>query len=399
MRTTTRVTGATAVVAALALAVSACGGGSDQGNDSASGGGSKVASGAAVDLSGVCPATIVVQTDWNPEADHANLYQLLGPNPQINASKKSVTGDLMSGGKPTGVKMEIRAGGPAIGYQTVSAQLYQDKSITMGYVSTDEAIQFSGKLPTKAVFAENDKSPMMVMWDPKTYPDVSDIKSLVPELKSKGGVWRYFSGAAYMEYFLGVGMVSKDVIDGSYDGTPAAFVTDRGKSSQQGFASAEPYVYQHEVKAWGKPVKFSLLADNGWSPYPEPMAIRSGDETKLAPCLKKLVPIMQQGYADYFKDPSATNKLIVDLVNAYNNGWTYSEGVADYAVKQMKDLKIATDGANGYYGDMDAARIQDLMSKAIPVYQKSKGSSVKAGLKPTDLFTNAYLDKKISLGF
>ncbi len=30
-----------------------------------------------------------------------------------------------------------------------------------------------------------------------------------------------------------------------------------GKDMQQGFASAEPYVYQNEVSAWGKPVKFA----------------------------------------------------------------------------------------------------------------------------------------------
>ena len=111
-----------------------------------------------------------MQTDWNPEADHGHLYQMLGPNPQINTGQKSVTSDLYANGQPTGVKLEIRAGGPAIGYSTVSAEMYEDKSITLGYVSTDEAIEFSGKLPTTAVFAENNLSPFIVMWDPKTYP-------------------------------------------------------------------------------------------------------------------------------------------------------------------------------------------------------------------------------------
>jgi hypothetical protein len=395
MRTTYRIAGATALATALAIGVSACG--SD--DDSSSADSSPSAAAGAVNLADVCPATVVIQTDWNPEADHANVYSLLGPNPSVDADKKSVTGDLVAGGESTGIKVEIRAGGPAIGFQTASSQMYSDKSITMGYVSTDEAIQFSGKLPTVGVFAENDKSPMMAMWDPATYPDVTDIPSLSTALKGKGAVWRYFSGAAYMEYLTGSGQVDKSVLDSSYDGSPAAFVTDKGKAAQQGFATAEPYIYENEVAAWGKPVKTSLIADTGWAPYPETMSVRADDLESMTPCLKKLVPVMQADYADYFKDPSATNKFIVDLVSQYNNGWVYSEGVADFAVEQMKALKVATDGDNGYYGDQDSARIADLITKATPIYTAMKDNSVKDGLKPEDLFTNDFLDTKISLGF
>ena len=74
----------------------------------------------------MCPATVVVQTDWNPEADHGHVYQLLGPNPSIDASQKSVTSDLYANGRPTGVKLQVRAGGPAIGFSKVSAQMNQD---------------------------------------------------------------------------------------------------------------------------------------------------------------------------------------------------------------------------------------------------------------------------------
>jgi hypothetical protein len=45
-----------------------------------SGGGSSGAA-AGGDLSGVCPATISIQTDWNPEAEHGWLYQMIGPDP------------------------------------------------------------------------------------------------------------------------------------------------------------------------------------------------------------------------------------------------------------------------------------------------------------------------------
>jgi hypothetical protein len=380
---------------AAAAALTACSSSGSNG-DASSGSGKVTTASAAVNLSGICPATVVIQTDWNPQADHGHLYQLLGSNYSVDTSKKSVTGDLMSGGKSTGVKVEIRAGGPAIGYASVSSQMYQDKSITLGYVTTDEAVQNSAKLPTTAVMAENDISPQMIMWDPKTYPEVKTIKELGTALEKSGGVVRYFGGAAYMNYLIGHGILPKSVTDGSYDGTPAKFVVGKGKDAQQGFATAEPYIYKNEVSAWGKDVKFQLVNDTGYPIYPEAMSVRTGDLTTLSPCLKKLVPVLQQADVDYLKAPATTNKLIANLVTRYNNGWVYDEGVANYAVAEMKKLKIASNGDNSYIGDMDASRIQKIIDIDTPIY-KSSGTKLKADLKPSDIFTNEFIDKKIGL--
>lgn len=378
------------MAAASAALLAACSSGTSSGGPSS-------AAAVKTDLSKVCPATIVFQTDWNPEADHGQLYEMVGPNPTVDADKKIVTGDLYSQGAPTGVKIEIRSGGPAIGYQTVSSQLYSDKSITLGYISTDEAVQFSDKFPTTAVMAENDTSPQMIMWDPSVYPNVKTIKDLSAALKP-GATVRYFNGAAYMSYLTGAGILKPSQIDGSYDGTPAKFVADKGISGQQGFATAEPYIYENEVPAWGKKVAFQTINDAGYPIYPEALSVRSGDLSSLSDCLKKLVPVLQQADVDYFKSPAAANKLIVDLVTQYNNGWVYDEKVADYGVAEMKKLKIATDGDNGYVGDMDEARISKIISIDTPIFTAT-GSAPKSGLKPSDLYTNEFLDKSISLGF
>lgn len=392
MRTSTRTLATAGIVLATAT-LAACAGGAQA---TSAGTTSATAASGGVDLSGVCPSTIVMQTDWNPEADHGHLYELVGPGYTVDAGQKSVTGDLVLKGKPTGVKIQIRAGGPAIGFSSASAQMYQDKSITMGYVSTDEAVEMSAKFPTTAVFAENDKSPMMVMWDPAKYAGVTTIKQLGTALKQSGGVLRYFNGAAYMSYLIGSGILDKSVTDGSYDGAPANFVAAQGKDAQQGFATAEPYIYEHEVEAWGKKVDLQLIHDTGYPVYPEAMSVRSGELTTLAPCLKKLVPVMQQADVDYISSPATTNALILDLVTKYNNGWVYSKGVADFAVQQMKDLKIASNGDNAYVGDMDAARVTDVIGIVAPIYAKT-GDAPKADLKASDLFTNEFLDT--SIGF
>jgi hypothetical protein len=387
-RTTKAIAAAGTAVTALML-LAACSGSTGSSNPT-----SAAPATAAVDLSKVCPATVVMQTDWNPEADHGALYQMVGAGYTVDTAKKTVTGDLVIHGKSTGVKIQVRSGGPAIGYQSVTQQMYTDTSITLGYVSTDEALQNSAKLPTKAVFAENDKSPQMIMWDPAKYPDVTDIKTLGAALAKSGGVVRYFKGAAYMSYLQGAGYLPASTLDGSYDGTPAKFVAAQGKDAQQGFASAEPYIYENEVGAWKKPVKFQLVYDTGYPIYPEAMSIRSADETKLAPCLKKLVPVMQQADVDYFKDPSTANKTILDLVTKYNNGWVYDQATADFGAKQYKDLKLVANGPSGYLGEMTDDRVQKIIDLDTPIFTKG-GTAPKTGITPAELYTNEFLDKTI----
>lgn len=352
---------------------------------------------ATVDLAKAgCPATIVVQTDWNPESEHGHLYEMFGADATIDANKKSVSGTLMVGGKSTGVNLEVRAGGPAIGYTGVGAQMYTDKSITMGYITTDDQIANSKKTPTKAFFAPLDESPIMVMWDPATYPEVTGVKDLKAALDKSGGVWRYFAGSAYQDYLLDAGLVSKKSQDSGYDGTPANFVAAGGKDVQQGFASAEPYIYENEITKWGKPVKYALISETGWNPYQSSMAVRTADFDTLTPCLKALTPVLQQAEVDYFADPTAADKLIQDLVGQYNTGWTYSPGVADYSRKTMIDAKLVSNGDNADIGDFDPARMSTFFDTASKIYTKL-GTDIDPSVTADDLYTNDFIDTSIGL--
>jgi hypothetical protein len=380
-----------AVLAVGALALTACGGSKDAAAPAPS------AAAGGVDLSAACPATVTVQTDWYPEAEHGHLYQMLGTGYTIDAKHKSISGPLMYKGKSTGINLKINAGGPAIGYQTVSTQMYQNKDITLGYVGTDEAIQDSKTLPTTAVMAELNDSPFMIMWDPAKYPSVTNLDQLGAALKADGGVVRYFSGSAYMKYLIGKGIFAKGSTDGSYDGTPAKFVAGKGKDAQQGFASAEPYIYQHQVKAWDKPVKYALLSSTGWSSYASSMAVRTKDLSSLSGCLTKLVPVMQQAEIDYLTNPAATNDLILKADKTYSKSWPYTLDVANYAVGAMKSNKIVSDGTAGFVGGFDQAKVESLIKIALP-YFKATGTT-NLSVTPADLFTNQFLDKSLKLGY
>ena len=345
-----------------------------------------------VSLAGICPDTVSIQTDWNPEAEHGWLYELIGDGYTVDTGKFTVTGPLMAGGTDTGVKIQIRSGGPAIGYQTVTSQMYADDSILLGFVYTDEGIQNSAKQPTIAVESGMDKNPQMIMWDPATYPDVTDIAGLG---KDKVKI-RYFSGAAYMDFFTATGVLSKDQVDGSYDGTPALFVADEGKSAQQGFASAEPYLYENEIAGWMKPVKYAYINDAGWDNYAQSIATKPENVTKYAECLKKLVPMIQQSTVDYLADPTHANGIVLDAVQKFNNGWTYTQGTADYAVKTMKADGLLANGPDGVVGKFDMDRVTDLIAKATPIYT-ALDSAPKDGLKAEDIVTNEFLDPSIGI--
>lgn len=340
-----------------------------------------------------CPSTIVLQTDWNPEAEHGGQYELVGPNPTINTSAKEVTGELVAhGGVDTGVQIQIRAGGPAIGYQTVTSQMYKDPTITLGYLGTDEQIANSQTNPTVAVMAGLEISPQIIQWSPAAHPawkTIADIgKTSTPVL--------YYQGASYMDYLLGKGILKKSQVNGSYDGTPTVFVASGGQDAVQGFATAEPYIWSHDVAAWDKPMKYELIADAGFNFYQQEIGVRKNALPGLTSCLKKLVPIMQQSIVDYIANPAPTEKLILQLVTAYNNGWVYTQGTADYAVATMKKLGIVGNAPDGTLGAFTDSRVQQLISILAPIY-KAKGKQTLPGLTPSDIVTNQFIDTSISL--
>jgi hypothetical protein len=347
-------------------------------------------------LAGICPDTVILQTDWMPEAEHGYLYNLIGDGYEMDADKAYVTGPLVAGGVDQGVKIQIRSGGLPQQFTPVTQLLYNDADILAGFVYTDEAIQFSGsEFPTVAVMSGFEKNPQMIMWDPATYPDVKGIA----DLGTKKVTVRYFGGAAYMDFLTGTGVLSKDQVDGSYTGDPALFIADEGKAAQQGFGSAEPYLYENELTDWGKPVAYEYINDIGWKNYAQSIATKPENIEKYADCFTALVPMIQQSTVDYLTDPTHGNKVIIDATSTFGEafGWTYTEGAAQFGVDTIiKDGLQANDPASGVLGQFDETRVADLIEKAIPVYV-AQGATPKEGLTPGDIVTNQFIDPSIKL--
>ncbi|MYJ82026.1 MAG: ABC transporter substrate-binding protein [Acidimicrobiaceae bacterium] len=342
-----------------------------------------------LDLASVCPSPIIIQTDWFPESEHGAMYQMVGEGWTLDTDNMITTGPLTAGGVDTGVDIEIRAGGPAIGFASGSAQMYLDPEITLAYVSMDEAVILGGDTPTLSVVAPLEKNPQIIQWDPETYPDVTGVA----DLGELGVTINVFAGGTFIDVFVNEGVLSADQIDPSYDGGPARFIAEGGAIAQQGFASESPYSYEEVYPEWSKPVAFELIHDAGLPIYSQTLAIRPAELDTLRPCLAKFVPIVQQAVLDFAADPRPTNAMIVQIVADIGSFWQYSPGLAQFSVDTQIELGLIGNGPDDTVGNMEIDRIQEVIDKIV-----NAGFDVHPSrTDPNNLVTNEFIDE--SIGF
>ena len=356
----------------------------------ACGGDSQVEGNDAVASEGLdsCPDPIIIQTDWFPESEYGATYELFGGGTYlIDNENRSVAGTLHDGEVDTGIGLEVRTGGPAIGFTPVASHMYTDTSITLGYANTEGQITRFNSAPLLSVVAPLERNPQMIMWDPDTYPDVKSIA----DLGERDITISVFGPEVFSEVFIAQGIWSAGQVDPSYDGSPANFIASQGSIAQQGFASAEPFNYRNTYEEWGKDVRYQLLHDAGFPVYSQTLAIRSADKAPLDACLKDLVPIIQRAVVNFSSNPDNTNSLIVDVVESFNSFWVYGEEIADYSVKTQSELGLVGNGTNDVVGDMDQNRVQEV----IDLMDEAGIDTNEIG--PSDIFTNEYIDE--SIGF
>ena len=316
-------------------------------------------------LAGVCPETVIVQTDWHAESEHGATYEMLGDDYEV-VDVGIVRGSLVAhGGVDTGVDIEIREGGPAIGFQQVSAQMYQDPDIMFGYVSTDEAVENSAGQPTVSVVTPLDKNPQIIMWNPEQFPDVEKVADLPDDTPIVA-----FGPATYLLWLVDQGIINEDQIDGSYDAGPTRFVAEDGAYGQQGFASAEPYIYLEETPEYAKAVQYEMIHDMGFEIYSQPLAVQPERIEEDSDCLELLVPIVQQAAVDYVTDGSRVNAMIIDLTDQYDDGWVYTAGVADFSQAEQGRLGLIGNGHDDILGNHDMDRIQTVIDQLEPVFEE-----------------------------
>ena len=338
-----------------------------------------------VSLTDVCPATIVVQTDWFPESEHGGIFQLMGDDAVASKDTGAVVGSLVVDGLPTGVNLEIRAGGPFLESPVVT-EMYQDNAITFGYVGTDVAITRYNDAPTLAVFNALNINPQVLLWDATKHPEAKTIADAAKTIKT----FYVYGDPAWMRYFEAQGLIQKDQVDSNYKGNLLLSTED---AAHQGFATSEPYKYAN-LESGAITTGYQLIHDAGWNSYAQNLAIRKDRLEELRPCLEKIVPIFQRAQLDYIADPTRANAIILTTVATYDSWWTQSEGdVANGALAQ-KEMGIVGNGETPTFGDLEETRVNDFIAKATPILRE-QGLEI-ADITAGDITDNEFLDSSIT---
>jgi hypothetical protein len=338
-----------------------------------------------VSLADVCPATVVVQTDWFPESEHGGIYHLMGDDAIASKDTGAVTGSLVVNGEPTGVKLEIRAGGPFLESPVVT-EMYQDNAITFGYVGTDVAITRYNDAPTLAVFNALNINPQVVLWDATKHPEAKTIADAAKTVKS----FFVYGEPSWMQYFIAQGLINKDQVDSNYKGNLLLATDD---AAHQGFVTSEPYKYAN-LETGSITTGYQLIHDAGWNSYAQNFAIRKDRLEELRPCLEKIVPVIQQAQIDYIADPTQANALIISTVKTYDSWWSQSEGDVSNGAASQKDLGIVGNGDTETFGDLEETRVNDFIAKATPILRE-QGLEI-ADITAGDITDNSFLDTSIT---
>ncbi|HZI45208.1 MAG TPA: hypothetical protein VFD53_08310 [Ilumatobacter sp.] len=343
--------------------------------------------GSAVDLSADCPNPLVIQTDWFAESEHGGLYNMLGDDYTVTADNMRVKGSLVAGGEETGIDLEIRMGGPAIGFEAPRTQIYTDDSIDIAYSNIDAQMLAWEDTPMIAIMAPLEINPQIIMWDADTYPDIQTIA----DLGTNDVTINIFPGFGFADVFVAQGIWSQDQVDPSYDGSPARFVNSLD-IAQQGFASAEPYTYEFEIEEYGKAPAYQLLHDAGYPTYSQTLSVLPEDVEGMAACWEKFIPIAQQAQVDFVNSPDRANAIIVDAVEQVGSFWVYTPGLADYSVQTQLELGLVGNGPDDTLGNFDEARVQEMLDLV-----REAGAEVPDDLTAAEMFTNDFLDPSIGL--
>ena len=220
---------------------------------------------------------IVFSTDWLAEAEHGGFYQAVAEGTY----------------RKYGLDVEIRQGGPQVnGLQLLAAGRLD---VAMG-----DALQVISAVerdvPLVAIAATFQKNPTVVI----AHPGVATLA----ELKGKPIAIGSASNTTFWPW-LRARYGFTDDQKRPYAFSVQPFLADPGLS-QQGFVTSEPFSIE---KAGIAPTVF-LLADLGYPPYSETLAVTRKTLANRRDALTRFVRASAEGWKSYLANPAPGNALI-----------------------------------------------------------------------------------------
>jgi len=248
---------------------------------------------------------LVFSTDWLAQAEHGGFYQALAEGTY----------------RKYGLDVEIRMGGPQVnGLQLLAAGRLD--------VAMADALQVLSaveqKVPVVAIAATFQKNPTVLI----AHPGVARIEDLKGRPIAIGAA----SNTTFWPWLRQQYGFTDDQ-KRPYGFSVQPFLADP-TLSQQGFATSEPFSIE---KGGVTPVVF-LLADLGYPPYSEALAVTRQTLAKKRDALQRFIRASAEGWKSYLANPAPGNALI-KRANPQ-----MSDELLAYGVRKLKEYGIVDGG-------------------------------------------------------
>ena len=257
------------------------------------------------------PDKITFATDWLAQAEHGGFYQAVAEGTY----------------RKHGLDVTIRMGGPQVnGLQLLAAR---QLDVVMG-----DALQvlsaMEQKVPITAIAATFQKNPTVII----AHPGVTKLE----ELKGRPIAVSSASNTTFWPWLKQrYGFTDNQKRPYAFSVQP--FLVDKNLS-QQGFATSEPFSIE---KGGVTPVVF-LLAEQGYPPYSEVLAVRRDTLTRRADALKRFVRASAEGWKSYLANPAPGNALI------QRDNPQMTDELLAYGHRKMQEFAIVTGGDTATQG-------------------------------------------------
>ncbi len=336
-------------------------------------------------LADVCGESVVIQTSDFPDIGVGPLYALLGATPTVDPSRSTVSAPLVrADGTVEATTLEIRSGGPAVGFRSAVALMADDDTIDLALDSLAVAVRDRSVLATHAVASLTDRSSDAVIVDPGTYPGVTDYATL----RAEGVEVRHITDAPVIRYLADEGVLAVEQLVAGSDGLPASFVAADGAVAQQGDLTIEP-VLLASLPRWARPVVALPASDVGWSSLDDVLLVDADEQRLTDDCLGRLVRVIQQSIVAYVADPTATNAMMSEVRGAFDPLAPLTPTLFDFATQ------LAIEGAVFDASRTDAPGMIDIAGLDTFLTRLASALEVEV-VSVEDLIDDRFLDPTIS---
>ncbi len=248
---------------------------------------------------------LVFATDWLAQAEHGGFYQAVAEGTYAKH----------------GLDVTIRMGGPQVNGMQLLAAGQLDVAMADG-LQVLSAVE--NGVPVTAIAATFQKNPTVII----AHPGVASLEALKGKpiaigAASNNTFW------PWLKQTLGF----TDAQKRPYGFSVQPFLADP-TLSQQGFATSEPYSIE---KAGIKPVVF-LLADLGYPPYSEVLAVTRSTRAQRRDVLHRFVLASAEGWKSYLSNPAPGNALIRKA------NPQMSDELLAYGVRKLREYNIVGGG-------------------------------------------------------